>query len=128
MKRPSPTTRTDYAQSSDSSHYAGNTSKAARKVECTCHFTGKLTLLFADGDKMHPRLRQQLVLDNRPPLNSHELQMFVQEFEADIASRCGLRSIRVGEFRHRIRQRSTRLGKCGAIQTRGKYLSFKRLI
>ena len=84
MKRASSTTSTDYAQSSDSSHYAGNASKTARKVECRCHFTGKLTLLFADGNNVHPRLRQQLVPDNRPPLNSHELQMFVEEFEAEM--------------------------------------------
>ena len=81
MKRASSATGSHYAQSSDSSHYAGNASKTAR---IATHFTGKLTLLFADGDNVHPRLRQQLVPDNRPPLNSHELQMFVEEFEAEV--------------------------------------------
>ena len=48
------------------------------------HLTGKVTLLFADGDDMHPRLRRELVVDNRPSLHSDELVTFVQEFEADI--------------------------------------------
>ena len=49
------------------------------------HFTGKVTLLFADGDDMHAKLRRELVVDNRPSLHSDELVTFVQEFEADIA-------------------------------------------
>ena len=74
------------ADSSDGSHYAGNTSKSARIAthQSRSHFSGKVTLLFADGDKVHPELRRQLVIDNRPSLDSHELRMFVQEFEADI--------------------------------------------
>ena len=74
------------AQSSDGSHYAGNASKRARIIQqqCRSEFTEKIDLLFADGDKMHPRLRQQLVIDNRPSLKSHDLKMFVEEFEADI--------------------------------------------
>ena len=86
MKRAPSTDGSHYAQSSDGSHYAGNASKTARIAthESRSHFTGKFALLFADGDKVHPRLRQQLVIDNRPSLNSHELKMFVEEFEADM--------------------------------------------
>ena len=100
MKRPPPTQSTagDHcAQSSDGSHYAGNAPKRARPMipkakskaksqhsSDGVHFTGKVTLLFADGDKVHPSLRRQLVIDNRPSLDSHELRMFVQEFDTDI--------------------------------------------
>ena len=76
----------DSAQSSDGSHYAGNASKRTRIIQqqSRSELTEKVDLLFADGDKMHPRLRQQLVIDNRPSLTSHELKMLVKKSDADI--------------------------------------------
>ena len=74
------------AQSSNGSHYAGNASKRARIIQqqSRSELTEKVDLLFADGDKMHPRLRQQLVIHNRLSLDSHELKMLVKESDADI--------------------------------------------
>ena len=48
------------------------------------HSTDKIGLLFADGDKMQPRLRRKLVIDNRPSFHSHELPTFVEEFALNI--------------------------------------------
>ena len=80
--------------SSGSSHCAGNAPKRVRINTHQCksqhssdgiHFTGKVGLLFAEGEKMAARLRQQLAIDNRPSLRSNEVLMFVDEFDLDIA-------------------------------------------
>ena len=111
------------ASSSVNSQYVERAYKDTHQSSDGVHLARKASVLFADGDNMQSWLHKQLVKDIRPPLNSEELQGFVDERNIDIAiaSNCEPLPWRNCKTLASV----ARNGKCGATQRSGRPASSK---